>query len=78
MGPSKFLYQAVKLVVQEGNENVLSHVYVISHSHYNDNHLRRPNHHTIDEVIALSNNRINFKRIKDQNNKNIYSKICYA
>ncbi|WP_282135648.1 hypothetical protein [Seonamhaeicola maritimus] len=70
MGPSEFLYQAVKLVINEGNGEALSHVYIVSHSNYNDNHLRRPNHHTIDQVIELSGNRLKFKRIKDQNNKN--------
>ncbi|WNH11914.1 hypothetical protein [Thalassobellus suaedae] len=70
MGPSEFLYQAVKLVINEGNGEALSHVYIVSHSNYNDNHLRRPNHHTIDQVIELSGKRLKFKRIKDQNNKN--------
>ncbi|WP_298533621.1 hypothetical protein [uncultured Algibacter sp.] len=71
MGPSEFLYQAVKLVIDKGESEVLSNVYIISHSNYNDNHLRRPNHHTIDQVIKLSGNRLKFKRIKDQNNKNV-------
>lgn len=70
MGPSEFLYQTVKQVIDEGKANVLSFVYIISHSNYNDNHLRRPDHHTIDDVLKLSNNRLKFKRIKDQNNKN--------
>ncbi|WP_299551158.1 hypothetical protein [Seonamhaeicola sp.] len=70
MGPSEFLYQAVKLVMDEGHAESLSHVYIISHSYYNDNHLRRPDHHNIDQVIELSSNRLKFKRIKDQNNKN--------
>lgn len=70
MGPSEFLYQAVKLVVDEGKLETLSHVYIISHSNYNDNHLRRPDHHTIDDVLKLSDNKMKFKRIKDQNNKN--------
>lgn len=69
MGPSEFLYQAVKLAINEGDTEALSYVYIISHSNYNDNHLRRPNHHTIDDVISLSGNRLKFKRIKDQNNK---------
>lgn len=71
MGPSEFLYQAVQLTIKEGNKKALANVYVISHSNYNDNHLRRPNHHTIDQVIALSGDQIKFKRIKDQNKKNI-------
>ncbi|WP_343328570.1 hypothetical protein [Polaribacter staleyi] len=70
MGPSEFLYQAVLLVLKDGKEEALSFVYILSHSNYNDNHLRRPNHHTIDQVIALSENRVKFKRIKDQNKKN--------
>ncbi|TYA78456.1 hypothetical protein [Seonamhaeicola marinus] len=70
MGPSEFLYQAVEQVIKEGNADALSYVYIISHSNYNDNHLRRPNHHTIKQVIELSGNRLKFKRIKDQNNKN--------
>ncbi|MDO7135871.1 hypothetical protein [Algibacter lectus] len=69
MGPSEFLYQAIQLVLKDGKEDTLSFVYILSHSNYNDNHLRRPNHHTIDQVIALSENRVRFKRIKDQNKK---------
>lgn len=69
MGPSEFLYQAVKNVVNNGNEESLLHVYILSHSNYNDNHLRSPDHHTIDQVLALSGNRLTFKRIKDQNQK---------
>ncbi|MEM6772389.1 MAG: hypothetical protein AAF597_17565, partial [Bacteroidota bacterium] len=30
-----------------------------------------PDHHTISEVITLSGDRINFKRIKDQNKKKV-------
>lgn len=69
MGPSEFLYQAIKLVVEDGKKKSLSHLYILSHSGYNDNHLRRPNHHTIDDVLDLSENKITFKRIKDQNKK---------
>ncbi|MEM0991768.1 MAG: hypothetical protein AAF847_05510 [Bacteroidota bacterium] len=69
MGPSEFLYQSVKLVVEGKKAEALSHVYIISHSNYNDNHLRRPDHHTINDVITLSGNRLHFERIKDQNNK---------
>ncbi|MDO6736895.1 hypothetical protein [Wenyingzhuangia sp. 2_MG-2023] len=71
MGPSEFLYQAIEMVINNGKEKSLSHVYILSHSNYNDHHLRRPNHHTIDQVIELSGHRLNFKRIKDQNKKEI-------
>lgn len=74
MGPSEFLYQAVRIAIQEGHKDALSHLYILSHSNYNDNHLRRPNHHTIDDVLELSENKIRFKRIKDQNNKNLPNK----
>ena len=70
MGPSEFLYQAVARVVEKGNEETLSHVIVVSHSGYNDNHLRRPDHHSMKQVIELSGNRIQYKKIKDQNSKN--------
>ncbi|SIS47729.1 hypothetical protein SAMN05421766_102165 [Zobellia uliginosa] len=67
MGPSEFFYRAVKEVVDDGDTEALAHVYVISHSGYNDNHLRRKAHHTMKETIALSGNRIKYKKIKDQN-----------
>lgn len=80
MGPAEFFYRVVKMVVDEGKEEALSHVYVISHSGYNDNHLRRGDlkfdktpvaeadkHHTMEETIALSGNRLQYKKIKDQN-----------
>ncbi|RED96555.1 hypothetical protein [Marinoscillum furvescens] len=67
MGPSEFFYQAVAKVVSAGKQDALAHVYVISHSGYNDNHLRRTAHHTMAEAIALSDGRINYQKIKDQN-----------
>ena len=67
MGPSEFFYQCVKECVDEGNGDALAHVYVVSHSGYNENHLRRPYHHTMAQAIEYSGGKINFKRIKDQN-----------
>lgn len=67
MGPSEFFYRAVKQVVETGNEEALAHVYIISHSGYNDNHLRRKAHHTMEQAIELSGNRLQYKKIKDQN-----------
>ncbi len=67
MGPSEFFYQAVKQCVDSDKKEALAHVYVISHSGYNDNHLRRPYHHTLEQAITLSDGKINYKRIKDQN-----------
>ena len=83
MGPAEFFYRCVKKVVDDGNEAALAHVYVISHSGYNDNHLRRGDpkfdkepvaaedkHHTMTETLALSGNRLQYKKIKDQNSGN--------
>lgn len=83
MGPAEFFYRAVKMVVDEGKAEALQHVYVISHSGYNDNHLRRGDpkfdqtpvaeadkHHSMQETISLSGNRLQYKKIKDQNSGN--------
>ncbi len=70
MGPSEFFYQCVDEVIKEGGINSLTHVYVVSHSGYNDNHLRREYHHTMQQAIDLSGGRIKYKRIKDQNRSN--------
>lgn len=67
MGPAEFFYQVIKDVVDAGQEDALSHVYIVSHSGYNDEHLRRDYHHTIPEAITLSGNRLKYKRIQDQN-----------
>ncbi len=67
MGPSEFFYQCIDEVINEGGIESLSHVYVLSHSGYNDNHIRRPYHRTMEQAIARSGDRINYKKIKDQN-----------
>ncbi|TNJ46397.1 hypothetical protein KFZ70_13255 [Tamlana fucoidanivorans] len=75
MGPSEFFYLSIKHVIENGNIEALNHVYVISHSGYNDNHLRRKSHHTMNQAIILSENRIKYKKIKDQNACNIPDKL---
>ncbi len=67
MGPAEFFYQAVKEVVDEGNGAALAHVYIISHSGYNNNHLRRPTHHTMAQTVEYSGSLLNYRKIKDQN-----------
>ncbi|WP_298534464.1 T9SS type A sorting domain-containing protein [uncultured Algibacter sp.] len=77
MGPSEFFYQAVEQVVNDGDLDPLSHVQVISHSGYNDNHLRRTAHHTMAQTITLSGDRIKYKKIQDQNGcDNVAVKWC--
>ncbi|WP_282123538.1 hypothetical protein [Algibacter mikhailovii] len=75
MGPSEFFYLAIKQVIEQGNTESLNDLYVISHSGYNDNHLRRKAHHTMKEAISLSGNRIKYKKIKDQNACDIPEKL---
>ncbi len=70
MGPSEFFYQCVEACVDQGCQEALAHVYVLSHSGYNDNHIRRPYHHTMAQAIEYSGGRINYLRIKDQNGQN--------
>ena len=80
MGPAEFFYRVVKQVIADGNVESLAHVTIISHSGYNDNHLRRgdpkfdktpvlakDSHHKLEDVMALSGNRLKYIRIKDQN-----------
>ncbi|WP_066629694.1 T9SS type A sorting domain-containing protein [Labilibacter marinus] len=80
MGPSEMFYRAVQKAIDNGKIDNLTYVHIISHSGYNDNHLRRgdPNfdlqpvadedkHHTMDEAVALSGDRLNYHKIKDQN-----------
>lgn len=69
MGLSEFFYQVVKEVVDEGNYEALANVYIISHSGFNDSHLRRDYHHTIFEAMEYSGNRMKYHKIKDQNAK---------
>ena len=69
MGLSEFFYQVVKAVVDEGYKEALSHVYIISHSGFNDSHQRRDDHHTIFEAMKYSGGRLNYHKIKDQNGK---------
>ena len=67
MGPAEFFYRAVKEVVDEGNGPALAHVYIISHSGYNDTHLRRQAHHTMAQGVEYSDSLLNYRKIKDQN-----------
>lgn len=69
MGLSEFFYQVVKDVVDAGNGASLAHVYIVSHSGFNDTHLRRDFHHTIFEAMEYGGGRMNYHKIKDQNGK---------
>ncbi|MBX2870661.1 MAG: hypothetical protein KTR30_01135 [Saprospiraceae bacterium] len=68
-GLSEFLYQVVEEVIQQGKIEALSHVYLLSHSGFNEKEKRRKWHHNWEEVQQLSENRIQYKKIPDQNAK---------
>ncbi|WP_282039873.1 T9SS type A sorting domain-containing protein [Saccharicrinis aurantiacus] len=69
MGPSEFLYRALEKVKADGNESSISHLYILSHSNYNDNHIRRVDHRRVEHILNdfPVTEGVNFKRIKDQN-----------
>ncbi len=68
-GLSEFVYLAVDDVVRNGKADSLAHLYVVSHSAFNENECRRRNHHTWNDIQELSGNRIHYVKIKDQNDK---------
>jgi Secretion system C-terminal sorting domain len=66
-GPSEFFYQCVQGVVNDGKVSSLDHVYIISHSGYNENEKRRYSHHTLAQTKTLANNLMHYQKIVDQN-----------
>ncbi len=74
-GLSEFVYQAVEVVVKSGKEESLNHVYLLSHSGFNEKEKRRPFHHTWAETQELAGGRIKYKKIVDQNGSNDPNKL---
>ncbi|BAX82076.1 hypothetical protein [Labilibaculum antarcticum] len=68
-GLSEFLYQVVEEVIKQGNIEALNHVYLLSHSEFNENETRRDYHRTWEDVQKLCGHRMKYKKIKDQNDK---------
>ncbi|MFY0625799.1 MAG: hypothetical protein JXR07_05880 [Reichenbachiella sp.] len=68
-GLSEFIYQVVEEVITNGNIESLRHVYVLSHSKFNENEVRRDYHRNWANIQELCGNRLNYKKIKDQNDK---------
>ncbi|WP_344786030.1 hypothetical protein [Postechiella marina] len=68
-GLSEFIYQVVEEVIANGNIEALNHVYLLSHSKFNENEIRRDYHRTWADIQKLCGNRIKYKKIKDQNDK---------
>lgn len=69
-GLSEFLYLVIEEVIAQGNIEALNHVYLLSHSKFNEDEIRRDYHHTWNDVQKLCGNRIKYKKIQDQNDKN--------
>ncbi len=74
-GLSEFVYQAVELVMHSGDSCALKYVYLLSHSGFNEKEIRRPYHHTWADIQELCGHRIQYRKIKDQNNKYDINKL---
>ncbi len=77
-GLSEFLYQVIEEVIAKGKIEALNHVYLISHSKFNENEIRRDHHHTWEDVQKLCANRIKYKKIKDQNDKHTPDNLWHS
>lgn len=77
-GLAEFLYLVVAEVIEQGNIEALNHVYLLSHSGFNEIEKRREYHHTWNDVQELCGNRINYRKIKDQNNKTVADDLWHS
>lgn len=68
-GLSEFLYQAIERIVSCENTDCLRHIYIVSHSKFNEREKRREYHHDFDDIQILCNNKLNYIKIHDQNDK---------
>jgi hypothetical protein len=68
-GLSEFVYLAVEETIARGHLEALAHVRLLSHSRFNENEQRRPWHRTWADVRELSGDRIQYRKIRDQNEK---------
>lgn len=66
-GLSEFVYQVVEIVVKRGHAESLNHLYVLSHSGFNEKEKRRPYHRDWQDIQTLAGGRIKYKKIVDQN-----------
>ncbi|MFI3278528.1 MAG: hypothetical protein SNH13_02980 [Rikenellaceae bacterium] len=66
-GLSEFVFQVIEEVVKLGGIESLNHLYVISHSGFNEKEKRRPYHRDWSDIVAISGGRIKYKKICDQN-----------
>ncbi|MGJ8697731.1 MAG: hypothetical protein ACSHYF_15540 [Verrucomicrobiaceae bacterium] len=69
-GLSEFVFLAVEEVIERGGIESLAHVYLLSHSRFNEDEKRRERHRDWSAIKDLAGGRINYRKIKDQNAKN--------
>ncbi|MFY0599893.1 MAG: hypothetical protein JXR03_09505 [Cyclobacteriaceae bacterium] len=77
-GLSEFLYLVVEEVIKQGNIEALNHVYLLSHSKFNEGEVRRKWHHTWEDVQELCGGRLKYKKIQDQNQKEDADKLWHS
>ncbi|YCM44419.1 hypothetical protein V2O64_00105 [Verrucomicrobiaceae bacterium 227] len=77
-GLSEFVYLAVEDVIKKGKIESLKHVHLISHSVFNENEKRRPKHRTWKDIQTLAGDRIQYHKIKDQNEKTRPNKLWHS
>jgi hypothetical protein len=68
-GLSEFVFLVVDDVIKKGGIEALKNVHLISHSGFNEKEKRRPHHRTWSDIQKLAGNRIQYDKIKDQNEK---------
>jgi hypothetical protein len=68
-GLTEFIYQVAEEVIETGHKESLKHLFILSHSGFNENEKRRPQHRDFDNLRDLCDNQFNYKKIKDQNDK---------
>lgn len=68
-GLTEFIYQVVEEVINSGHKEALKHLYILSHSGFNENEKRRAYHRDFNDLRNLTENSFQYKKIKDQNDK---------
>lgn len=68
-GLTEFIYQVVEEVINSGHKEALKHLYILSHSGFNENEKRRTYHRDFNDLRNLTENSFQYKKIKDQNDK---------
>ncbi|MEM1011534.1 MAG: hypothetical protein AAGI46_04855 [Planctomycetota bacterium] len=74
-GPIESIYRAVA----DADRDKLQHVFIVSHSNYNERHLIQDDHRTIDDLEPyFENHGLGYIKIKDQNAKDDPYRLWHA